>query len=62
MKISEKIANMMENGWQLHEYYSTELANDGTEVKIPIGLQPGQFCREVDGIFLVYGGEPSPEL
>lgn len=54
MKISEKIANLLENGWQIHEYYSTELTNSGNEVKVPIGLQPGQICREVDGIYLVY--------
>lgn len=57
MKISEKVAGLLENGWQIHEFFDTQLTNNGAEVKIPIGLQPGQICREIDGLFLVYVGE-----
>lgn len=57
MKLSHKVAELLENGWEIHDYFDVSLTTDGTEVKIPIGLQPGQFCREIDGIFLVYVGE-----
>lgn len=56
MKISEKVANLLENGWELHDQVETVIGNNGKETQIPIGLIPGQICREIDGIFLVYGG------
>lgn len=57
MKISSKVADLLENGWQIHEASNIELTTNGSEVRVPVGLQPGQICREVDGIFLVYTGE-----
>lgn len=57
MQISSKVANLLDDGWELHEEYETIIASNGNEVKIPIGLQPGQICREIDGVFLVYVGE-----
>jgi len=57
MQISNKVAELLESGWEIHEYYDVSLTTNGAEVKIPIGLQPGQICREIDGIFLVYVGE-----
>lgn len=57
MKISEKVAAMLENGWQIHDFFDINLTTAGAEVKVPIGLQPGQVCREIDGFFLVYVGD-----
>lgn len=56
MQISEKAAMLLENGWEIHDEFETVLGNNGKDTQIPIGLKPGQICREVDGLFLVYGG------
>lgn len=55
MQISSKVAELMEDGWEIHDMIDTVLTTSGKEVRIPIGLKPGQVCREIDGIFLVYG-------
>lgn len=57
MRISEKITNLLENGWEIHEHFDNAIGTNGGEAKIPIGLKPGQVCREIDGIFLVYVGD-----
>lgn len=57
MRLSGKVAELLESGWEIHDDFDIALTTNGNEVKIPIGLKPGQVCREIDGIFLVYVGE-----